>query len=97
MDGYSELTVDVEASINKAYDAGLPVAEQLKVRRHLARILTKLREPNSLIEPIKAALATMSARELKKLPWFQRPFGVLFLAILGSVIAAGIAKYFGWI
>ncbi|MFC3110849.1 hypothetical protein ACFQAT_28320 [Undibacterium arcticum] len=33
----------------------------------------------------------------KKLPWFQRPVGVVSLAIVESVIAAGIAKRLGWI
>jgi hypothetical protein len=97
MDTRSELTVDVEASINKAYDSNLSVAEQKAVREHLIYILAKLREPNTTIEPIKAALVVLDSRFRAAPPWFQRPFGVVVLAVIGSVIAAGIAKKLGWI
>lgn len=97
MDSRSELTVDIDASICKAYDASLPPDEQEAVRQHLAYILTKIREPHTQVDPIKAALAVIDAREQKMLTWFQRPLGVVTLAVIGSVIAAGIAKKLGWI
>lgn len=97
MDTRSELIVDVDVSINKAYDSSLTAAEQKAVREHLAYILPKLREPNTQIEPIKAALGVLDARVGKPLPWFQRPVGVVVLAVIGSVIAAGIAKKLDWI
>jgi ribosomal 50S subunit-associated protein YjgA (DUF615 family) len=97
MDTKSELTVDVDDSISKAYDSSLAAREQLAVREHLAYILTRIREPHTQIEPIKAALATIDNRESKNLPWFQRPVGIVGLAVTGAVIAAGIAKKLGWI
>jgi hypothetical protein len=97
VDTRSELIIDIDFSISKAYDGSLPAVEQKAVREHLAYILTRLREPNTQIEPTKAALLVMDARLNKGLPWFQRPAGVLTLAIIGSVVAAGIAKKFGLI
>ncbi len=90
----SELTVDIDASISKAHDASLPRAEQQAVQQHLAYILTKIREPHTQIEPIKEALKVLEAR---RSPWYMRPVGVVFLAVVGGVITAGIAKQLGWI
>jgi hypothetical protein len=97
MDTKSELTIDIDNSISKAYDSGLSAREQLAVREHLAYVLTRIREPHTQIEPIKAALGTMQLRDSKRLPWFQRPYGIVGLAVLGAVAAAGIAKKLGWI
>ncbi|MCI1003286.1 hypothetical protein [Herbaspirillum sp. C7C8] len=91
------MTVDVNASISKAYDSSLSDEEQQFVREHLSYILAKLREPHAQIEPIKAALLALDARIVQRLPWFQRPIGIIMLAVIGSVIAAGLAKQLGWI
>jgi hypothetical protein len=93
----SELIVDIDNSIRKAYDSSLSKLEQKAIREHLAFALTKLHEPNTQIEPAKAAITVLENRMSKTLPWFQRPGGVLLLAIIGSVLAAGIAKKLGWI
>lgn len=93
----SELIVDIDNSIRNAYDSSLSIAEQKAIREHLAFALTKLHEPNTQIEPVKAAIIILENRLSKPLPWFQRPVGVLVLAIMGSVLAAGIAKKLGWI
>ena len=93
----SELVVDIDNSIRKAYDSSLSKTEQKAIREHLAFALTKMHEPNTQIEPAKAAIMILENRRSEALPWFQRPVGVLILAIIGSVLAAGIAKKLGWI
>jgi hypothetical protein len=97
MDTKSTLIVDVDASISRAYDSSLSVAEQKAVREHLAYVLPKLREPHTQIEPIKAALVTLDTRLAASVPWYQRPVGIVVLAVIGSVIASGVAKELGWI
>ncbi|MCX7219649.1 MAG: hypothetical protein NTY70_12150 [Burkholderiales bacterium] len=94
MNTQSELTVDVEASIAKAYDTGLPKSEQQKVREHLAFILPKLLEPNTLIAPTRAALVAMQSRSKMK-PCYESPAGVIILTIAGGLIVAYLSKYFG--
>ncbi|MEB0137994.1 MULTISPECIES: hypothetical protein [unclassified Undibacterium] len=93
----SELIVDIDNSIRKAYDSSLSTAEQKALRVHLAFVLTRLTEPNTQIEPAKTAIIVLENRMSKALPWFQRPFGILILAILGGVLIAGIVKEIGWI
>lgn len=93
----SELIVDIDNSIRKAYDLSISTVEQRAIREHLAFALTKLHEPNTQIEPVKTAIIILENRLSRVLPWYQRPLGVLVLAITGSVLAAGIAKKLGWI
>lgn len=95
MDTRSELTVDVEASISKAYDVSLPTKEQELVRSHLAYMLPKLREPNSLIVPVQNALVAMQGRGSGK-----KIHEHLVVRIIGSLVfalvVAGIVKLLGW-
>lgn len=95
MDTKSLLTVDVEASISKAYDASLPAKVQEQICAHLAYILRKLKEPNSLIEPVRAALVVMQGRALKK-QWHDNPVVRSVGAILLALLIAGLTKLLGW-
>lgn len=92
MNTRSELTVDIEASISKAYASKLLSHEQKEVREHLSFILPKLKEPNTLIEPIKQALTAIDSRK----SWFEKPLGILVISIVGTIIAAGVIFKFGW-
>lgn len=92
MNSRSELTIDIEASIAKAYDSKLPSCEQKAIREHLSFILPKLKEPNTLIEPIKQALAAIDSRK----SWYEKPLGVLAISIVGAIIASGIIFKLGW-
>ena len=95
MDSRSEQTVDIESSISKAYDASLPIGEQRAIRAHLAYILPKIKEPHAQLEPIKAALVTMDQRARGAVPWFQRPVGVVTLAVIAALIVIKLTKLFG--
>lgn len=95
MNENSELTVDVEASIAKAYDAALPLTEQEKVRRHLTYILPKLRKPNTLIAPIQAALVTMQGRPAAK-QWYEHAVAKTIGGICTALVIAGLTYFLGW-
>lgn len=88
----SELTVDIEASIAKAYISELPSRELKEIRDHLSFILPKLKDPNSLIEPIKQALSAMDSRK----KWFEKPLGILLIGIIVTIISGGIIFKLGW-
>lgn len=49
------------------------------------------RHPHWSAKVVRYAIRELSAG--KELPWFQRPFGIILLAVAG----AGIAKALGWI
>lgn len=51
--------------------------------------------PHWSAKPLRTILE--GAKKGSELPWFQRPFGVLIVAVVGAVMAAGIAKKLGWI
>ena len=90
---YSELTVDIEHSIARAYDLNLLSKEMSEVKGHLAYILPKLREPNTLIQPIKDALAFIHAQEAKKQSlkdWLGKP---VLVALVTALITAPISFY----
>lgn len=92
IDPRSELTVDIDESITKAYNSTLPSSEQKLVHEHLVFILPKLTEPNTLIEPIRSALSAMDSRK----QWHEKPIGILAIGIIVAVIAAAIIFKFGW-
>jgi len=91
----SELTVDVEASIASAYDTALPAKEQESVRRHLTFILLKLKEPNTLIAPVQAALIAIQSRPTAK-QWYEHTAAKVIGAVLLALVIAGLTKLFGW-
>lgn len=95
MDTKSELTVDVEASIAKAYNTALPMKEQEAVREHLAYILPKLRGPNTLIEQIRAALGALQSRTPGK-PWHEHVVVRVMGGIVLALVIAGLTKLLGW-
>ena len=90
----SELIVDIDKSVKLAYDDSLSGSEQEKIKEHLSYVLTLLNEPNTSIPEIKAALTVMQSRQMK--PWYEKPLGLLFIAVLGGLFVAGVAKYLGW-
>ena len=92
MDTRSDLTVDIEESIARAHNPSLPYKEREQVRAHLSYILTKLREPNSLIDPVKGALSQIAQHR----PWYEKPLGLLLVAVVGAVVSAGIVFMLGW-
>lgn len=92
MDTRSELTVDIEESIASAYNPSLTYKERKQVQTHLTYILPKLKEPNSLIDPVKGALTQITQHR----PWHEKPIGILLIAIVGAVISAGIVFILGW-
>lgn len=94
MNTKSELTVDVEASIAMAYDTALSAKEQEQIRQHLSFILPKLKEPNTLIEPVRAALLAMQNRTAQK-PLYARVGAIVWVLVSGLIIA-GITKLLGW-
>jgi hypothetical protein len=91
----SELTVDVEASIAKAYDTALPTQEQESVRRHLAFILPKSKEPNTLIAPVQAALMAIQSRPVVK-QWHEHAVAKVIGGVLLALVIAGLTKLLGW-
>jgi len=95
MDTRSELTTDVEASIAKAYDTALPAKGQEAVRKHLAYILPKLREPNTLIAAIQAALVALQGRVPAK-SWHDHSAAKVIGGIVLALLIAGLTKLLGW-
>ena len=95
MNEKSELTVDVEASIAKAYDTALPAQEQESVRRHLAFILPKLKEPNTFIAPVQAALMAIQRRPVIK-QWHEQTAAKVIGGVLLALVIAGLTKLLGW-
>jgi hypothetical protein len=94
MDTRSELTVDVEASIAKAYDTALSAKEQEAVRQHLAYMLPKLRDPNTLIAPIQAALVALQSRVPAK-QWHDHLMAKVIGGIVFALVIAGLTKLLG--
>lgn len=92
---YSELTVDVESSIARAYDLNLSSKELSEVKGHLAHILPKLREPNTLIQRIKEALAFVHTQEAKKQSWKDWLGKPVLVALVTALITAPISFYVG--
>jgi hypothetical protein len=90
----SELTVDVETSIAKAYDTALPTQEQESVRRHLTFILPKLKEPNTLIAPVQAALMAIQSRPVVK-QWHEHTAAKVIGGVLLALFIAGLTKLLG--
>ncbi len=77
-----------------AYDAELPKKTQDEVRRHLSFILPQLKEPNTLIEPVKAALFAMQSRQAPR-PWYTGVKAFLWFLISGLTLM-GLGKLLGW-
>lgn len=92
---YSELTVDVERSIARAYDLNLSSKELSEVKGHLAHILPKLRDPNTLIQPIKDALAFIHTQEAKKQSWKDWLGKPVLVALVTALITAPLSFYVG--
>lgn len=91
----SELITDVENSIARAYDASLSPTEDEETRKHLVFILPGLKEPNTLIKPVRMALLAIQGRKSNRC-WYEKPFGITLILILSSVIAAGIVYVLKW-
>jgi hypothetical protein len=91
----STLIADIEKSIANAYDDMLSQSDQAHTKEHLSFVLKSLREPNALISEIKGALKVMQIRQVK--PWYEKPVGLLLIAIVSGLVVAGFAKYFGWV
>lgn len=92
---YSELTVDIERSIASAYQLNLSSKELSEVKGHLAHILPKLREPNTLIQPIREALAFVHTQEAKNQSlkdWLGKP---VLVAIATALITAPVSFFVG--
>lgn len=51
--------------------------------------------PHWSAKPFRALVKLAQAGS--ELHWFQRPIGILVIAIIGAVVAAGIAKKLGWV
>lgn len=94
MNETSDRTVDVEASIAKAYDTGLPAQEQESVRRHLTFILPKLKEPNTLIAPVQAALMAIQSRPVAK-QWHEHTAAKVIGGVLAALVIAVLTKLLG--
>lgn len=92
---YSELTADIEADIKKAYDASLGKVEQERIRAHLSYILTRLQEPNSLIEPIKHSLSIIEARQRSQPSWKEWLIRPVVVGIITLAVTAPISIYIG--
>ncbi len=75
-----------------AYDSELSVRDKKAVREHLSFILPKLKEPNSLIDPVKQALSVMNSRKA----WYETPLGIIVISVVGAIIAGGIIFKLGW-
>ena len=91
----SELEDDIRASIAKAYDTALPAHEQESVRRHLAFILPKLKEPNTYIAPVQAALMAIQSRPVVK-QWHEHAAARVIGGVLLALVIAGLTKLLGW-
>ena len=92
---YSELTVDIERSIARAYNLDLSSKELSEVKGHLAHILPKLHEPNTLIQSIKVALAFVETQEAKKQSWKDWLGKPVLAALVTALITSPVSFYVG--
>ncbi|MBP8812262.1 MAG: hypothetical protein KBE25_03170 [Laribacter sp.] len=92
---YSKLTVDIEQSIARAYDLNLSSKDRSEVKGHLAHILPKLRAPNTLIQPIKEALAFVHMQEAKNQSWKDWLGKPVLVALVTALITAPVSFYVG--
>lgn len=92
---FSELTVDVERSIASAYNLDISSKEMREVKGHLTYILPKLREPNTLIQPIKDALAFIHTQEVKSQSWKDWLGKPVLAALATALITAPVSFYVG--
>jgi hypothetical protein len=92
---YSELTADIEASIKKAYDSSLGKVEQEEIRAHLSYILTRLKDPNALIEPVKNALSIIEARQRSQPSWKEWLIRPVVVGVITLAVTAPISFYVG--
>ena len=92
---YSELIVDINQSIAEAYNTSLSQKKRDQVKAHLACILPKLSEPNTLIAPIKDALHFISHQEAKTLSWKDWLVKPVLVALVTAILTAPVAFYVG--
>ena len=92
---YSELTVDIQNSIARAYDPNISKQEIAEVKAHLAYILPKLGEPNSLNQPVKDAIAFIHQQESKNQSWKDWLGKPILVATITAVITAPISIFVG--
>lgn len=92
---YSELTVDIQNSIAKAYDLSLSKREIAEVKAHLAYILPKLGDPNALNQPVKDAIAFIHQQESKNQSWKDWLAKPILIATITAVITAPISIFVG--
>ena len=92
---YSELTSDVERSIQRAYDLSLSSNDMNEVKGHLAYMLAKLREPNTLVQPVKDALAFVHTQEMKNQSWREWLVKPVLVALVTALITAPVSFYVG--
>ena len=38
----------------------------------------------------------ITARQIVEKRWFEKPLGIVFLAVVGAVVSGGLIYYFGW-
>ncbi|AOE87956.1 hypothetical protein [Pseudomonas sp. TCU-HL1] len=95
MKKYSELTIDIKKSIASAYDLNLPKKKMEEVKSHLAYILPRLHEPNTLINQIKEALAFIHEQEGRTQSWKDWLVKPVLVAIATGLITAPISFYVG--
>lgn len=89
IDTRSHLTVDIRASIARAYDSKISRRDRELTRQHLAYMLTQYTEPNTLIAPTLAAIQVIDQRHPAS-GWHTRPAGLIAIGIFVGVTAGVI-------
>ncbi|MCU6501998.1 hypothetical protein LPN04_29820 [Rugamonas sp. A1-17] len=95
-DPQSTATVDVDASLARAYNATLPTAEQQLIYEHLTSLLPQLSEPNSYIAPCREAVRVMEARFAGQKKWHEKPLGAVTLMVVGGFIGGLLVLFVGY-
>ncbi|RFP13293.1 hypothetical protein D0T25_23905 [Duganella sp. BJB488] len=92
IDPTSDRTIDITASITRTYLPHTTAREKKLLRKHLAFILPKLTEPNTLIEPVRQALEVLRLHEGIG-SWIRRHTSVLPVTIVAGLIITVLGAY----
>ncbi|MDI5836945.1 hypothetical protein [Shewanella xiamenensis] len=91
------LIKDIEQAISDATKPNLTLAEYNRLKTFLLNCQSQLVPPNTFIPRVNAALAALEHHRPLVLSWYQKPAGLIFIAVCGGVLTYGALLLLGWV
>lgn len=95
----SEKVANFERIEGLVLEGKLAALSSKEIRSHRDSLLRypPLSENPKFQQRLERVEAALSAQISEKRSWWEKPFGIVVLTVVGSVAAAGIAFYLGWV